>query len=50
MLKNKNIRFGVFVFLFTLIGLIIYAEYSKPSEKRLSETDEIESSDLVIKP
>lgn len=50
MLKNKDIRFGVFVFLFTLIGLILYAEYSKPSEERLSEINKIESKDLAIKP
>ena len=50
MLKNKNIRFGFFVFLFTLLGLMLYAEYSKPSEEKLSEIKKIESKNLAVKP
>ena len=49
MLKNRNIRFGFFVFLFTLLGLLLYAEYSKPSKENLSEIKQIESKNLAIK-
>lgn len=49
MLKNKNIRFGFFVFLITLLGLVLYAEYSTPTEE-ISHLNEEESRDFVSKP
>ena len=52
MLKNKNLRFGLFVFLITLIGLLIFAN-SSPNVATKEITDKVEvegRKDFAIKP
>ena len=52
MLKNKNLRYGLFVFLITLIGLLIFANSSsKVSTTELTNKVEVEDKkDFAIKP
>lgn len=52
MLKNKNIRFGFFVLVITIIGLMVYAEFTTTTSKK-DISDTVKTSvkqELAIQP